>query len=94
MTTLQKQQVSARIPPEIHALLKQASIIKGMSLAQFLIQSAIKEAQVIIEYEKISLSKQDAEIITHLINTPPAPNLKMREAVKLYQNSELNNAQS
>jgi len=94
MTTLHKQQVSARIPPEIHAILKQAAIIKGISLTQFLIQSAIKEAQVIIEYEKISVSKRDAEIITNLINNPPAPNLKMREAVKFYQHSELNNAQS
>lgn len=94
MTTLQKQQVTARITPETRAILKQAAHIKGISLAQFLIQSAIKEAQVIIEYEKISLSKRDAEIITNLINNPPAPNIKMCEAVKFYQQSELNNAQS
>jgi hypothetical protein len=46
------------------------------------------------ENEKLSLSKSDAEIIANLINNPPAPNLKMREAVKLYQQSELSNAQS
>lgn len=44
--------------------------------------------------EKISLSKRDAEIILDLINKPPAPNMKMHEAVKFYQQSELNNAQS
>jgi uncharacterized protein (DUF1778 family) len=56
--------------------------------------SAIKEAQAIIEYEKISLSKRDAGVVLNLINNPPAPSIKMHEAVKLYQQSELNNTQS
>jgi hypothetical protein len=44
--------------------------------------------------EKISLSKQDAKVVFDLIANPPKPNIKMREAVKIYQQSELNNAQS
>jgi uncharacterized protein (DUF1778 family) len=92
MTTLQKQQISARVPSEVYALLKQASHIKGLSFSQFLIQSAMKEALATLESEKITLSKHDAEKVCELINTPPKPNHKLCEAVKLYQQSVLNNA--
>ena len=58
---LSKQdRISARVPHEVYETLKLAADLSGATVNQFLVQSAIKEAQSVIEREQIiRLSRRD-----------------------------------
>ena len=55
--------VTARVPKKVQDRLQYAADLTGATLNQFLVQSALKEAEAIIEKENlISLSRRDAEV--------------------------------
>jgi uncharacterized protein (DUF1778 family) len=65
--------VSARVPRKVQDRLQYAADLAGATLNQFLVQSALKEAQAIIEKENlIALSKRDAEVFFRALANPPA----------------------
>jgi|APSaa5957512622_1039677.scaffolds.fasta_scaffold465685_1 uncharacterized protein (DUF1778 family) len=78
--------VSARVTPSVYETLSEASEIIGATLNQFLVQVALERAQAIIEHEnKIRLSKQSADHLFELIETPPKANAKLKKAMKQYK---------
>ncbi|NEQ66603.1 MAG: DUF1778 domain-containing protein [Symploca sp. SIO2D2] len=78
--------VTARLPASVKDTLQKAADLTGATLNQFIIQTAVKEAQEVINTEQlIHLSPQDADRIFSLIENPPAPNKHLKEAIKHHQ---------
>ena len=68
----QTERVSARVPAKVFKTLTQAAEISGTTMNQFLVQSALEKAQMIIEKDRIinmtvRSAKPRLEIIYHHI---------------------------
>lgn len=74
--------ITARIPAELRGTLEQAAQLQGATLDQFVVQSAFQEAQRVVERETvIHLSRRDAQKVFSLLDCPPKPNARLKEAV-------------
>jgi uncharacterized protein (DUF1778 family) len=75
--------LDARLPADIHALLKRAAEIEGRTLTDFVVTAAREAAwRTIKETEIIRLSVQDQRRIAEAILNPPAPTPALRRAFK------------
>ncbi|MCU0532340.1 MAG: DUF1778 domain-containing protein [Hydrococcus sp. Prado102] len=80
------ERVTARISTSVKETLQQAADLSGATLNQFLVQSALKEAQRILEAERtIVLSQQDANKIFALIENPPIVRDKLKAAFEKHE---------
>ena len=78
--------VVARVPEQIRHMLEQAAELMGAPLNQFLVQSAYKEAQHVLEKEAlISLSRAQAKQVFSLLENPPKPNVRLKRAAALFK---------
>lgn len=78
--------ITARIPVSVKVKLQQAADLSGATLNQFLVQAALKEANNILEAERIiALSEQDADKIFNLLENPPKPNEQLKKAFSKHQ---------
>jgi uncharacterized protein (DUF1778 family) len=78
--------ISARVTPQVRNTLQQAADLTGSTLNQFLVQAALKEAEAVIERDRvIKLSQRDAELFFRLLDNPPPPNQALKDAVAEYQ---------
>lgn len=85
-TVKHQQRIGARIPMGVLQTLQRAAALTGATLNQFLVQSAIKEAQAVIEREQtLKLSQRDAEQLLDLLENPPPPNAVLAAAQSRYQ---------
>lgn len=81
-----RARVSARVPNRVHARLEEAADLIGATVNQFVLQAALKEADRIIEHERVIVpSARDAKIVLELLDNPRAPNAKLRAALKRYR---------
>ena len=73
--------LEARLPADVHALLKRAAEVQGRTLTDFVVTAARDAAiRAIEEVEIIRLSAQDQRIITEAILNPPEPAPALRRA--------------
>lgn len=73
--------VSARVPKRVQDRLQYAADLTGATLNQFMVKSALKEADAIIEKENlITLSKRDAEVFFRALANPPTNTFSFRRA--------------
>ena len=80
-----QERIGARVPPDVYETLNRAAELTGATVNQFLIQSALKEAQAVIEREQtIRLSRRDCERLLDLLDNPPKPNARFKAAQKHY----------
>lgn len=85
-TATKQDRIGARVPREIYDTLCRAAEITGATVNQFLVQAALKEAESIIEREQIiRLSRRDTQHLLALLENPPAPNARLKQALKHYQ---------
>lgn len=85
-TATKDERVTARVPKATRARLQQAADLSGATLNQFLVQSALKEADAIIERESvIRLTRQDVETFFAALERPPNANRKLRAAAQAYR---------
>ncbi|GAA6619732.1 DUF1778 domain-containing protein [Scytonema sp. NUACC26] len=78
--------IIARIPMSVQETLARAAELSGATLNQFMVQAALKEAKKIIEDEKlIILSVSDVDKVFSLIENPPAPNTRLKVAMRKYK---------
>ena len=90
----QTERVSARVPAQVYQTLAQAAEIAGTTMNQFLVQSAIEKAKIIIKKDRIvDLTVRSANVFFEAIENPPAPNRKLTEAMKAYKET-LHNAEN
>ncbi len=73
--------LEARLPAEVHALLKRAAEIQGRSLTDFVVAAAHDAARrTIEETEIIRLSNADQQRIAASLLNPPEPTAALRRA--------------
>jgi len=77
-----EERIPARMPPEVYERIAAAARTVGSTLNQFLVQSALDRANGILERERvITLSTRAAEALFVLIENPPDPNDRLKEAM-------------
>jgi uncharacterized protein (DUF1778 family) len=70
----------------MRARIEEAAAWRGVSVSSFLVEAAAKEAEQIIEKERLfQVTREDAELIASLLEAPPVPNPAMLKAVQAYQ---------
>jgi uncharacterized protein (DUF1778 family) len=74
--------LEARLPAEVHALLKRAAEMEGRTLTDFVV-SAAREAAVrtIAETQVLRLSLEDQQRVADAILHPPKPAPSLKKAV-------------
>lgn len=71
-------------------ILETAAILEGLTLSEYLVKIATYLAeQSILQYESITLSNQDWEIVTSKINNPPEINNALKKAISRYKQNNL-----
>lgn len=74
--------LEARLPADIHTLLKRAAEIEGRSLSDFVVTAAREAAcRTIEQHEIIRLSMEDQRRIVEAILEPPEPAPALRRAL-------------
>jgi uncharacterized protein (DUF1778 family) len=81
-----RKRITARVSDSVRDTLEQAAELLGATVNQFVVQTAYLEAQRVIERESvIRLSQKDAHKILALLDNPPKPNQRLKDAVKTHQ---------
>jgi uncharacterized protein (DUF1778 family) len=89
-TTIERGRITARVPVQVQETLELAAAMVGATVNQFVVQTALREAERIIEQERvIRLSTQDAEALIEAVENPPPPNAKLKAALKRYMDARL-----
>src|SRR3972149_5447315 len=88
-----QDRIGARAPHGVYETLCRAAELSGATVNQFLVQSALKEAQAVIEREDvIRLSPRDWNWLLELMENPPKPNARLKAALKLYEKARRDDA--
>ncbi len=75
--------LEARVPPEVHSLLKRAAEIEGRTLTDFVVSAASAAARRTIEdVEIIRLSQEGQKAFVEALLDPPQPAPAMERAFK------------
>lgn len=81
-----RARISARVSKSVQARLEEASDLVGATVNQFMVQAALREADRIIEHERVILpTARDARMILESLDRPSPPNAKLRAALKRYK---------
>jgi uncharacterized protein (DUF1778 family) len=84
-TTIERGRITARVPTQVHETLEIAASMVGATVNQFIVQTALREAERIIEQERvIRLSTRDAEAFLSALDSPPSPNDKLLATLQDY----------
>lgn len=82
---LDRSRITARVSAPVHELLETAASLVGATFNQFVVQSALREAERIIEQERvIRLSARDAQAFVKALEKPLPPNRKLAAALANY----------
>jgi uncharacterized protein (DUF1778 family) len=93
--TVKQDRIGARVPHDVYETLCRAAELSGATINQFLVQSALKEAQAVIEREQIiRLSARDWDWMLNLLENPPQPNASLKAAMNRYQKVRCDDADS
>ncbi len=85
------ERITARIARNALEKIEYAASLQGATINQFLVSSALINAENIIEHErKIELSQEEAKRFLEIIDAPAKPNENLRAAFQSYQDDSLN----
>ena len=77
------KRMNLRLRPEQKATLLRAAALRNTDLTDFVLQPALREAKAVIEgAERTTLSGRDSLMVLNLLENPPAPNAKLRAAIR------------
>jgi uncharacterized protein (DUF1778 family) len=80
--TLDRGRITARVPLAIQQTLETAASLTGATLNQFIVQTALREAERIIEQERvIRLSARDTQAFIAALDRPLPPNAALKAAL-------------
>jgi len=86
---VKQERIAARVSPDVYATLNRAAELQGATVNQFLVQSALREAQAVIEREQtLRLSRRDSERLLAMLDKPPKANARRTSAMKRYQRAK------
>ena len=93
MKTEERGRITARISGPLVERLQEAADLSGATLNQFLVQAALKEADRIIEQERlIRFTPDDAAMFIAMLDNPRPPNAALTKAYERYKNKVKNGA--
>lgn len=76
------KRMNIRLRPEDKARLVRAAALQKTDLTDFVLKLALREADAVIEAaERIVLNERDSLRVLQLLESPPAPNAKLRAAM-------------
>ena len=83
--TLDRGRITARVSASVQQTLETAASIVGATVNQFIVQTALREAERIIEQERvIRLSARDSTAFLRALDKPLPPNKKLKAALQDY----------
>jgi len=78
--------ITARVPRTTRTTIERAAAIYGATINQFIVQAAVERAnEVLRSMEMVKLSSRDAQVFIEALTKPPAPNKKLRDAVRAHK---------
>lgn len=81
----ERVRLTARIPAAMLERLEEAAELLGATLNQFVVQSAVHEAERVLERETtIRLSREGAKQVFDLLDNPPKANEQLQRAFALH----------
>ena len=81
-----RKRITARVSGKVRVTLEEAAELLGSTVNQFVVQTAYQEAQRVLERESIiRISQKDARKILSLLDNPPKPNKRLKDAVKIFK---------
>jgi len=81
-----RTRINVRVSRGVQSRLEEAADLTGATVNQFLVQAGLKEADRVIEHERLIVpSARDAKMILDLLDNPPPPNARLRAALKRHQ---------
>jgi uncharacterized protein (DUF1778 family) len=81
-----RKRITARVSDSVRMTLEQAAELLGSTVNQFVVQTAYQEAQRMLEKESVMrLSQKDARKVLSLLDSPPKPNKRLKDAVKAFK---------
>ena len=79
------ERLQVRLDARAKAVLRRAAEYSRKSLTQFVLSTALDEADRIIRrHESVTLSNRDWDLFYEALTRPPAPNRKQKAAFKRY----------
>ncbi len=85
---LKTERIEVRVRQADKAFIEEAANHLGISVADFLVSSALERvAEIIRRNNQLELSRRDQEALVESLLTPPQPNAALRAAVESYANS-------
>jgi len=92
-TTAERGRITARVPAQVQDTLELAAAMVGATVNQFVVQTALREAERIIEQERvIRLSARDAALFIKALENPPPPNARLKAALKRHEKARQDDA--
>jgi uncharacterized protein (DUF1778 family) len=83
--SIDRGRITARVPLSVQETLETAASLTGATLNQFVVQTALREAERLIEQERvIRLSIRESEAFLAALDRPPPPNDKLKSAIEDY----------
>lgn len=83
---LRTQRTEARLLPDQKKRIEQAACIKGISLSDFMVQSADEAAiRTIQQHESWTLETQDRDSFVQALLHPAGPSARLKAAAKRYR---------
>lgn len=80
------ERLSVRIRPNSKTLLERASFLSGRSLSDFIVDSAIREAERTIDaHGRIALDREQSRAFADALLDPPAPTEKAVRAARRHK---------
>ena len=85
-SAVQRARLEARVSAEQKALFERAAALQGVSLTDFLVQSAQAAAEATIRSrETLALTARDTAVLVEALLNPPPPNEALRRALARHQ---------
>jgi len=81
-----RERIDIRLRPEVKSLIEKAAHIKGLTITDFIVQTAVDNAkQTIRENETWTLERPDAEIFAAALTNPVSLGPQLTAAAKRYK---------
>lgn len=85
IASIDRGRITARVPLSVQETLETAAGLTGATLNQFVVQTALREAERVIEQERvIRLSARESEAFLAALDRPPPPNDELKSALEDY----------
>jgi uncharacterized protein (DUF1778 family) len=98
MENSSRGRITARLSAEKQEILQLAADLSGSTLNQFIVQSALRAAEQVIEQEEvirsIRLTMEESKRFFALLDEPPPPNEALQRAMARFRNRKIGNADS